>query len=77
MLGCRHVFHKGCIDLWFERNTQCCLCKRDYSNSGSLSDGERSAISIHMSDNENIPHDLDEQVVLSQRMQAEDVQEIQ
>jgi len=29
LCGCRHVFHKSCIDLWLLRNAECPLCKRD------------------------------------------------
>ncbi|CAG9334240.1 unnamed protein product [Blepharisma stoltei] len=28
-LACSHIYHARCIDLWFERNTFCCLCKRE------------------------------------------------
>lgn len=27
-LGCDHVFHKSCIDMWVVRNANCPLCKR-------------------------------------------------
>ena len=26
---CRHAFHKGCIDPWFERNVHCPVCRND------------------------------------------------
>ena len=26
---CRHAFHKGCIDPWFERNVHCPVCRDD------------------------------------------------
>lgn len=31
-LSCTHIFHAKCIELWFQRNTVCCLCKRDYKD---------------------------------------------
>ena len=27
--GCRHVFHRGCIDRWFSRNSHCPVCRAD------------------------------------------------
>jgi hypothetical protein len=27
--GCQHVFHRGCIDRWFSRNSHCPICRAD------------------------------------------------
>ena len=35
VLTCDHVYHVKCIDSWFEHNTICCMCKKDYSDLGS------------------------------------------
>ncbi|CAG9336301.1 unnamed protein product [Blepharisma stoltei] len=29
-LGCLHVFHQCCIDVWFDTSPLCPLCKKDY-----------------------------------------------
>ena len=29
LLGCRHVFHAGCIDPWLDRSTRCPTCRAD------------------------------------------------
>jgi hypothetical protein len=26
---CRHTYHRGCIDEWFERNVRCPICRHD------------------------------------------------
>jgi hypothetical protein len=32
---CDHEFCVGCLDTWFEKNTTCPICKRDYSEEAS------------------------------------------
>ena len=32
--ACGHVFHKSCIDLWFERNVKCPICRHDIRTQG-------------------------------------------
>lgn len=27
--GCNHEFHRGCIDIWFQRNVHCPVCRYD------------------------------------------------
>jgi hypothetical protein len=27
--GCQHLFHRGCIDRWFSRNSHCPVCRSD------------------------------------------------
>ncbi len=29
LIFCRHVFHRQCIDTWFERNIRCPICRHD------------------------------------------------
>jgi len=31
MLLCKHVFHDKCIQEWFKKSSNCCLCKQDLS----------------------------------------------
>jgi hypothetical protein len=30
--GCNHLFHRGCVDLWLERNPRCPICRADIRN---------------------------------------------
>ena len=30
-LSCGHLFHKGCIDLWLNKNTNCPYCRKQVS----------------------------------------------
>ena len=30
--NCNHIFHVNCIDIWFENNIRCPLCRRDLRN---------------------------------------------
>lgn len=29
LLACRHAFHQGCIDPWFQQNVRCPICRHD------------------------------------------------
>jgi len=31
-LACTHQFHSACITAWFQTNTYCCVCHRDYAS---------------------------------------------
>ena len=37
--ACGHVFHKSCIDLWFERNVKCPVCRHDIRTQGGSASG--------------------------------------
>lgn len=32
---CNHVYHKGCIDVWFTRNPHCPICRHDIREPGT------------------------------------------
>jgi len=40
-LWCLHRFHKKCIDQWLDKNTNCPICKKDFSemNEGNFAEG--------------------------------------
>ena len=43
---CGHIFHKECIDAWFDRNVHCPTCRhdiRDISSSSNSSQGSQSS----------------------------------
>ncbi len=37
--ACGHVFHKTCIDQWFERNVKCPVCRHDIRTQGGSASG--------------------------------------
>ena len=36
---CGHIFHKNCIDQWFERNVKCPVCRHDIRTQGGSASG--------------------------------------
>jgi hypothetical protein len=34
--SCQHVYHRGCIDTWFERSVFCPSCRHDVRDSTSV-----------------------------------------
>lgn len=34
LLGCRHTFHRACIDTWFQRHVHCPSCRADVRQGG-------------------------------------------
>lgn len=37
--ACGHMFHKNCIDQWFERNVKCPVCRHDIRTQGGSASG--------------------------------------
>ena len=40
----KHVYHVKWIDIWFERNTNCCLCKRNYAEDEEANIGDETEL---------------------------------
>lgn len=43
VLPCRHIFHRTCLDTWFQRSSMCPLCMHDYSRGPPPSAGAAGA----------------------------------
>lgn len=41
---CNHVYCKDCIDKWFEMNSKCPICKRDFNDVESNNSGDDDAV---------------------------------
>jgi hypothetical protein len=33
-LPCKHIYHEACITSWFERNSNCPICRREFNKQG-------------------------------------------
>ena len=38
LTGCQHVYHRGCIDTWFERSVYCPSCRHDIRDATTVID---------------------------------------
>ncbi|XP_068912270.1 E3 ubiquitin-protein ligase RNF126-like isoform X1 [Tenebrio molitor] len=37
-LPCKHIYHEACITSWFERNSNCPICRREFNKQGASRD---------------------------------------
>jgi len=48
LAGCKHTFHRSCIDLWLLRRADCPLCKRSVFNSDGPSTTDTELEHVHV-----------------------------
>lgn len=70
-LGCGHVYHPECIEVWLDVNPRCPLCRRDWRrrgrrvvnpNNGGSSRGSGGARRARGSNNHGAPSGSDEEL---------------
>jgi hypothetical protein len=64
---CNHVYCKDCIDKWFEMNSKCPICKKDFNDIESNNSGDDG-------DQEDSSSDCEEENVEHENVEHEDVE---